>query len=261
VARHNLLRIAGYSVKPAPKLPDAAAPTHELSNDGPLAAEPLLPHRTLSLAVVARLRDEILRGQLPAGTALKQSELAQRFGVSRIPVREALFQLEAEGLVRMEPHRGGVVAEFALDEMADVFELRCILEPRLLRAAVPLMAAADHARIAKFDAAFSRAIATNDIAQWGSLNASFHAAMYRPARLPKTQATVTALLQTSDRYTRLQLKRAQALERAQHEHRELAALCLAANAEAACALLVAHIESVYADLRTLLAHPVTPVQA
>jgi DNA-binding GntR family transcriptional regulator len=211
-----------------------------------------LQHRTLSLAVVDMLRDEILRGVLPAGSALKQAELAERFGVSRIPIREALFQLEAEGLVKMEPHKGGVVAGFALDELADVFELRALLEPRLLRASIPRLQAADHSLIDEFDAAFAHAVASHDIAQWGKLNAQFHLALYGRANLPKTQAMVVSLLQTSDRYTRLQMNREIAFERAQREHRKLAALTKAGKVDAACEYLEKHIHAVYRDLQQLL---------
>jgi len=75
-------------------------------------------HRTLSAAIAEHLRQEILDGQHAAGTQLRQDALAERFQVSRIPVREALFQLEAEGLLRMEPHRGAIVSSFSVEESA-----------------------------------------------------------------------------------------------------------------------------------------------
>ena len=82
-----------------------------------------LPHRTLSSAIVEQLRRAILDGTHAAGTQLRQDALAAAYQVSRIPVREALFQLEAEGLVRIEPHKGAIVAAFSLEEIDDVFQV------------------------------------------------------------------------------------------------------------------------------------------
>jgi len=212
-----------------------------------------LTHRTLSSAIVERLRQSILGGERAAGGQLRQDALAAEFGVSRIPVREALFQLEAEGLVRIEPHKGAVVAGFALAEIDDVFDLRVLLEPRLLARSVPRLQAADYAEIDALDAAFADAIARHDVAQWGELNARLHLSLYRHAALPRTLAIVAALLQASDRYTRVQLSRNTALARAQREHRRLIALSRQGDAKAACAHLVQHIEAVRTDLHRLLA--------
>ena len=96
-----------------------------------------LKHRTLSAAIVDQLRQAILDGTYPAGSQLRQDALGDIYGVSRIPVREALFQLEAEGLVRIVPQKGAIVSELSLDEINDVFDLRGIMEPRLLAQSAP----------------------------------------------------------------------------------------------------------------------------
>ncbi len=214
--------------------------------------KPRLTHRTLSSAIVEQVRKAILSGQYAAGSPLRQDALAADFGVSRIPVREALFQLEAEGLLRMEPHKGAVVAGFALDEIDDVFDLRALLEPRLLRASLPHLTPADFAEVHSFDAAFADAIQRQDVARWGELNAQLHLSLYRHAGLPRTLAVVGGLLQSSDRYTRVQMNRSTALARAQREHRKLITLCRSGQGDEACAYLVAHIEAVRRDLRRLL---------
>ncbi len=213
---------------------------------------PLLAHRTLSSAIVEALRRAILAGERAAGSQLRQDALAAEFGVSRIPIREALFQLEAEGLVRIEPHKGALVAGFPLDEIDDVFDLRVLLEPRLLRRSLPRLQEADYAQVAGYDEAFAAAIAAHDVARWGALNAELHLALYARAGLPRTLAIVAALLQASDRYTRVQLNREAALGRAQREHRKLIALCREGRTREACEHLVAHIESVRQDLHKLL---------
>lgn len=211
-----------------------------------------LGHRTLSAAIVEQLRSNILDGSYAAGEQLRQDALAASFQVSRIPVREALFQLEAEGLVLIEPHKGAVVSAFSLEEIDDVFDLRVLLEPRLLAQSAPLLSAADIADVSALDAEFSAAINRQDVAQWGQLNARYHLALYRHARQPRTLAIVTALLQTSDRFTRLQMNSAPAFTRAASEHRKLLRLCRAGQVAQACEYLRVHIEKVRQDLRTLL---------
>ena len=211
-----------------------------------------LGHRTLSAAIVEQLRRDILDGTYAAGEQLRQDALAASFQVSRIPVREALFQLEAEGLVLIEPHKGAVVSSFSPQEIDDVFDLRALLEPRLLAQSLPRLAAQDLREIAALDAAFDEAITRLDVAQWGQLNARFHLALYRHAQLPRTLAIVTALLQTSDRFTRLQMNRAPAMARAGSEHRRLLRHCQDGNVGQACDCLVAHIEKVRHDLHLLL---------
>lgn len=213
---------------------------------------PPLKHRTLSSAIMDRLRQDILDGTHPAGTQLRQDALAQTYSVSRIPVREALFQLEAEGFVRIVPHKGAIVSGLSIDEIDDVFELRKLLEPRLLASSVPAMTAGDFAAVAGMEAAFEEAITAGDIGRWGVLNADFHMALYARATQPRTLAIVAGLLQTSDRYTRLQLQRGSSIERAQREHNELITLCRAGQMKQAERLLVEHIEMVRHDLVAVL---------
>lgn len=213
---------------------------------------PPLKHRTLASAIVDRLRQEILDGSYPAGSQLRQDALAQVYEVSRIPVREALFQLEAEGFVRIVPHKGAIVSRLSLDEINDVFELRKLLEPRLLASSVPALTEADFAAVAGMEAAFEEAMAARDIGRWGVLNADFHMALYARATQPRTLAIVAGLLQTSDRYTRLQLQRSSSIERARTEHNELIRLCRTGAMQEACRLLVDHIELVRRDLVAFL---------
>lgn len=212
-----------------------------------------LKHRTLSSAIAERLRQEILSGQHASGAQLRQDALAAAYEVSRIPVREALFQLEAEGLVRIEPHKGAVVTSQSLEEVNDVFDLRVELEGRLFRASIPALTAAQLARLDEIQAQFASAIAARDIAQWGVLNAELHAALYAGARLPRTAAIVAGLLQTSDRYTRMQLSTPAAMKRAEREHADLIRLTGKRDVNGACALLVRHIETVRKDLLRILA--------
>jgi DNA-binding GntR family transcriptional regulator len=211
-----------------------------------------LKHRTLSSAIGDRLRQDIIAGAYPSGAQLRQDALASTYGVSRIPVREALFQLEAEGLVKIVPHKGAMVSGLSLAEINDVFDLRVTLEPRLLRASAPRLTEAGFARIDSIQAAFLAAMKARDIARWGELNADLHMALYAQAALPRTEAIVQGLLQTSDRYTRVQMSTRAAMTRAEDEHRTLVELCRKRHVADACKLLARHIEAVRSDLVGIL---------
>ena len=207
-----------------------------------------LKHRTLSAMITDQLRQAILDGTYPAGAQLRQDALGEAYGVSRIPVREALFQLEAEGLVRIVPQKGAIVSELSLDEINDVFDLRVLLEPRMLQQSAPHFSADDFAALDAIQRRFEAAIADGDRSEWGQINAEFHVAMYVNARQPRTQNIVTALLQTSDRYTRMQLSTVEAMGTAEKEHAELIALCRDGKIDDACGFLAQHIEAVRSDL-------------
>src|SRR5205085_10934067 len=104
---------------------------------GAVAPGAPVPRQTVASLTVATLRERILRSEYPEGEPLRQDAIAAALGVSRIPVREALRQLEAEGLVAFSPHRGAVVSSLSPAEIDEVFTLRASLESDLVRRAVP----------------------------------------------------------------------------------------------------------------------------
>ncbi|MDA0174817.1 GntR family transcriptional regulator [Solirubrobacter taibaiensis] len=89
------------------------------------------------------LEEAILEGDLKPGERLRAEALAQRFGTSRTPIREALLQLEAQGLVDVEPNRGAVVRSFDRDDLSDLYQLRALLEPRAAALATPRISEQD----------------------------------------------------------------------------------------------------------------------
>lgn len=211
-----------------------------------------IQHRTLAGAITEQLRQEILSNVHPAGTQLRQDALASAYGVSRIPVREALIQLEAEGLLTLVPHKGAVVTHLSRDEVNDVFDLRILLETRLFKDSIPRLDSTDFDQLEALQARFAEAIRAQDLQQWGTLNTQLHTLLYSRAELPQTASLVASLLQKSDRYTRVQLSSPKATRRAEKEHAELIALARTGQSEAACTLLAQHIETVRCDLIELL---------
>jgi DNA-binding GntR family transcriptional regulator len=109
-----------------------------------------IPAHLARSVIEETLRNAILDGRLPCGTAMRQQELASLFGVSRMPVREALRQLEAQSLLHVVTHKGAVVAPLIEDNSAETYALRMLLESEALRLSIPLLSADDIAQADAF---------------------------------------------------------------------------------------------------------------
>src|SRR6185369_10456253 len=202
--------------------------------------------------VLDALRERILRGDFPDGEPLRQDALADELGVSRIPIREALRQLEAEGLVTFSPHRGAVVSTLSLDEIDEVFALRADIETALLRRAVPALDAAQIARAAEVLERYGKTLRDGDVAAWGEMNWTFHATLYAAAHRPVTLGIAQRLHQQADRYLRMQLTLTHGERRADDEHRAILSAARKRDARRACLLLREHITGAGARLLEFL---------
>jgi DNA-binding GntR family transcriptional regulator len=191
--------------------------------------------------VVDALRERILRGDFPDGEPLRQDALAEDLGVSRIPVREALRQLEAEGLVTFSPHRGAIVSSLSLAEISELFELRAEIECDLLRRAIPLMTKEHVDRSQEVLDEFETAYLAGDAPRWGALNWHFHASLYVAANRNLTMGIIQKLHHHSDRYFRIQLVLTDGGARATEEHRDIAMAVRKKDVKTACQLMRTHI--------------------
>ena len=187
------------------------------------------------------IRDGILHGNYAEGEPLRQDALADELGVSRIPIREALRQLEAEGLVTFNPHRGAIVSSLSLADIEEVFELRSHLEPDLLRLAIPRLTTYQLDLADEILDRYADALRASDVSKWGELNWQFHSTLYAPAERPVTLSILQRLHQQSDRYLRMQLALTHGETRANEEHRAIAAAARAGDAKRACKLMHDHI--------------------
>lgn len=199
------------------------------------------PQQTLTATATDSLRQRILSGEWPDGTQLRQEALSRELGVSRVPVREALRQLEAEGLVRIIERRGAVVSQLSLPEIVELLRVRVLLECDMLLEAIPRQTAADIAVAEALLARFEVALNNQDVATWGLLNASFHLALYQAAGRPQTLALIEQLHNRTDRYTRMQILLTGFNDRAHLEHNHLLELCRQKDAITAAAFLKQHI--------------------
>ena len=140
-----------------------------------------------------QLRQQILSGEVPGGARLVQTQVANDFKVSTTPVREALLDLASEGLVRFDSHRGAVVSQPNIEELWETFELRRVLEPMVMRLAVPKMTP-DLAN--RLDGLCERMEATTNPVEWVPLNREFHGVFMDICESPRL-ATFVGILHDS----------------------------------------------------------------
>lgn len=197
--------------------------------------ESMVPKKIFEL-----LRSEIVQGALPPGAELKQEELAVRFGASRIPVREALRLLEAEGLVAFGPNRSAYVVALSIEEVDEIFHLRLLLETDCFARAAERMDISDLARIERARRRAEIDAGTND---WSDSDMAFHEALYAPANRPRQIALIRRLRMTSElqvpAYQRLPGEAGRWLA----DHKAIVEACRAGRADDAVAILHDHIES------------------
>jgi len=213
----------------------------------------VIEYKTRTQLVVEILREKILSGEIVAGQPLRQAALAEELNVSRIPVREALLQLEAEGLVSFEPHKGASATELNLDQVDELFELRAMIEGDLLAASLQnitddaLAQATDI--LAKLDSALGKENAANT---WSELNSDFHNCLYSGADRPQTASLVNILNKNADRYIRMHLLWAGGISKAGSEHAELLNFCKARETNNAVAKLKLHILNSRDEIKAFL---------
>jgi DNA-binding GntR family transcriptional regulator len=220
----------------------------ELEN---LALNTVEPGQSLPSLIANVLRSAIVNGVLKPGEPLRQDDLAAHFKVSHIPVREALRQLEIEGLAISQRNRGVVVTTLSPKEVEEIFEIRALLEAEALRLAIPNYTSVILQRAAQI---LDETDQEQDTSQWGELNSAFHTTLYTPADRPRLLSMIATLHRNGDRYVRMKLSVLKCKDRAQQEHRQILAACQDGNVELAVTLLNQHIISAGKELVTYLKH-------
>ncbi|WP_160165551.1 GntR family transcriptional regulator [Conexibacter woesei] len=217
-------------------------------------APELRNRRTSSDYIADALRNAINGGQLEDGAILNQVELAEHFGVSRVPVREAIRRLEAEGLVEAAAHRRAVVRGLSLARIAEVYELRALLEGHLVAQAAPHV---DSATIGRLIAINDEMSGASDRARWLELNTAFHATLYAPADRETALELVDTLRNRGERYVQM-WSRGRGLERTSrvtNEHAAIVRLVEQGDADGARRAMVEHIEHTRDAVLTLYREP------
>jgi DNA-binding GntR family transcriptional regulator len=190
--------------------------------------------RTTQELVFEFLRDAILSGGLRGGSRLVQDRIAIELNVSRVPVREALLQLEAEGLVRMEAHRGASVVWLSPEEIAEIFDIRCLLVTDAVRRAVPRLTDEQIARLEDIE---RRQAGETNMAARARLTHAFYATLFDQLKRPRQTALIEKLEREVERYL-------QPLERPHLGHSELVDACRRRDAEQAAVIVREHLREV-----------------
>jgi DNA-binding GntR family transcriptional regulator len=190
--------------------------------------------RTTQELVFEFLRDAILSGRLRGGSRLVQDRIAVELNVSRVPVREALLQLESEGLIRMEAHRGASVVFLSPEEIEEIFELRTVLAAAAARRAVPKLT---DDQLERLDKLARRQSSETNMAARARLNHVLYATLFENLDRPRWQATMDKLERQIERYL-------VPIDRPHLGHVPLVEACKRRDGEEAARLIGEHLEKV-----------------
>ncbi len=185
--------------------------------EGP--SELLESSRTLAKAAANALREAILLGRLKPGTKLSQDLLARQLGVSRVPLREALQLLTAEGLVEWRAHRTALVSGLSAYDLAEMYELGAVTEAAAAQEATRL---ASNEHVAAVGA-LVKAMADPNItpSEWHVINRRFHAMLIEPARWPRFQRIISEVRANTGRYVKAYLEQSGNIHHWRADHREI----------------------------------------
>lgn len=195
-------------------------------------------------SLVQRLADEIVDGRLLPGVRLDEVGLATRFGVSRTPVREALRQLEATGMLQRRPSRGVEVATVTPDRLADMFEAMAEMEALCARLAAQRMTARERQAFGRLHERSGRHVEKGDEARYEESNRRFHEALYDGAHNAEIAGMALAMRARLTPFRRAQFRVAGRLEQSHAEHALVVAAVMQRDPAAADAAMRAHIRTV-----------------
>ena len=187
------------------------------------------------------LEEEIASSQLAPGTRLEEVALAERFGVSRTPIREALQSLSASGLVVLRPRRGAVVASLSLERLLEMFEMMAEMEAVCGRHAAQRMTKSERAALQKQHDICGQAVHTNDEDRYYDENVRFHCLIYAGAHNKFLAQEVKRLQRRLQAYRRLQLHLSGRMSESYGEHTAITEAIIDGNGDLAAHLLQGHV--------------------
>ncbi|MFJ9813429.1 GntR family transcriptional regulator [Streptomyces sp. NPDC101158] len=202
--------------------------------------------------VLEELRRAITTGELRPGGPIRQDTLAARLDVSRVPLREALKTLEAEGLVVHHVHRGYFVAELSLDDLEEIYRIRRLLETEAVRAALGRMPDGLIGSLEQIQEEVERASLAGDVTAMAEANRRFHFTLIEASGMPRLVRLIATLWDATDAYRSLYYTDTTHRELAVHEHRAVIAALGEADAAAAVRRLDEHRDHAVAALREVL---------
>jgi DNA-binding GntR family transcriptional regulator len=176
-------------------------------------------YKTMQQIVTEKIRTAIVEGKFKPNERLNQADLAAKLNVSRIPTREALRTLEAEGLVTFYPHRGAIVSTMSPEEIEEVYEIRILLEVSAAQRAMKFVTP-EQLRIVR--GLQQKMVKTSDLDVWVDLNDKFHSAIYEPSGWTRLLGVIQTLRNLTTPYIRLYVSLHGDRDAANAEHCEIA---------------------------------------
>ncbi len=199
-------------------------------------------NRTVTDQLVQALRNEIIRGNLRPGQYLRQEDLAARFEVSTMPIRETLRDLEADGLVTIYPHRGAVVTSLSPDDLRDIYDMRAVLEEMATRFAVPRITTEILDEMSSILDELDRHL--NDVLIAVNLNHRFHSTLYLSSSRKHLCELQEILRNRTHHYLYAYITCVGNMPHAQSEHRAILDACRERDVERAAAITRKHVADV-----------------
>lgn len=187
------------------------------------------------------LTDEIASGALAAGTSLDEQTLADRFGASRTPVREALRQLAVSGLVEVRPRRGVVVTRLTPARIMDMFETIAEVETMCVRLATYRMTPVERSRLNELHAESKAYVAARDIDAYESFNRDFHGLLYAATHNAFMAEQAIGIRGRLDVFRRTQLRQGDRIKASHEEHARVLESIAEGDGEGAARRMRAHM--------------------
>jgi DNA-binding GntR family transcriptional regulator len=202
----------------------------------------IMDHRTMPAALAATLRDRIINGELAAGTKIDQRAIAEEFSVSRMPVREALRLLDAEGFVTLTPHKGAVVSELSPAQIEEMYEMRAVLEGLACGLSVKRLTDEDFEKLRHLLATLRR---TTDGHEWSTLNADFHRTLASRCERPRLLEQIELFRRQSAPYVRMYVSHLHQDVQADREHSQILEAAVERDAYAIEQLVRQHLMNTF----------------
>lgn len=208
-------------------------------------------HQTLTDAIVFALTDDIVAKRLAPGDALDESRLGQRFGASRTPVREALRQLAASGMVELRPHRTPLVARIDDKRLRDMFDVMAELEALCASRASIAMSPTQRQGLEAQHRAMGQAMRAGDVAAYRAGNTVFHALIYEGAGNDYLRGLALATRERLAPYRAAQLESAERLALSHREHEAILTCIQRGEAARAGDLMREHLSNTRVQLTSM----------
>jgi DNA-binding GntR family transcriptional regulator len=199
-----------------------------------------------NLIAYEAIKKLIIEGDLPAGQPIRQVEIANQLGLSKIPVREALIRLESEGLIKLTPNVGATVIVHTLADYLEMLYIRQALECKALELAIPNMVQKDFDHAQQILSLYAQATTQH---QRSDYNLAFHQSLYAPCMQPQLLKMIEQVQNQMGHMLRHKISQLAGHARSLKEHQDILTACQKGEVNKASQILSRHLEATQKELR------------